>query len=248
MVDRRASFVVASIEARMGSTRFPGKMMRDIGGIPTIARVVERLRRCQSLDAIILATTESQLDDVLVNWAATNNLLYYRGSEYDVLGRVADAHQKIGSDIVVEICGDCPLLDPEVIDLAVETFHTNSSDLVTTVLERSFPKGMDVEVFSTKNLIAMACNILDKEVREHVSLSFYNNPDQYNLLGLTAPPHWTAPEIRCVLDYPEDLIFINSIYSHLAPTGEEEFGINEVIELIRREPNLLAINAIHKEG
>lgn len=247
MVDRRAPFVVASIEARMGSARFPGKMMRDIGGYPTIARVVERLRRCKNLDAIVLATTVSKLDDVLVNWATSHDLLYYRGSEDDVLGRVADAHQKIGSDIVVEICGDCPLLDPDVIDLAVETFHTNSSDLVTTVLERSFPKGMDVEVFSTKNLIAMACNILDKEVREHVSLSFYNS-DQYNLLGLTAPPHWTAPEIRCVLDYPEDLTFINSIYSHLAPTGEEEFGINEVMELIRREPSLLAINAMHEAG
>jgi len=230
----------------MGSSRFPGKMMQDIDGKPTIARVVERLERCRNLDSIILATTKSAADDVLVCWAENHGLPVHRGSEDDVLGRVVGAHRKMNSEIIVEICGDCPLIDPQVVDLAVETFLANDCDLVTTVLKRSFPKGMDVEVFRFNKLTTMDQTIKDPEVREHVSLSFYQNPDRYRLLGLTAPQQWTAPNVRCVLDYPEDLKFIQAVFRNLGSDGRSAFGIDDVLALVRRDPGLLAINAMHE--
>ena len=232
----------------MGSSRFPGKMMQDIGGRPTIARVVERLQRCESLDGIIIATSTSGADDVLANWAKDNDIACYRGSEEDVLARVVGAHREMKSEIVVEICGDCPLIDPNIVDLAVQTFVNNDCDLVTTVLKRSFPKGMDVEIFRRDELEKIDQAIDDPDVREHVSLSFYQNPDQYKLLGLNAPPQWVAPDVRCVLDYPEDLDFIRTVYSRLGSGSQNYFGIDDVLDLLRREPDLLAINAMHENA
>ena len=203
--------VVASIEARMGSTRLPAKVMSDIRGLPSIARLVRRLEACVRLDDIVLATSTSSVDDTLVEWAESVGLQVYRGSEDDVLLRVVESHQKMNSDVIVEITGDCPLLDPEIIDLGIETFLANDCDVVTNVRVPSFPEGADVQVFKTSALTQVEKMVKDSSVREHVSLYFYENPQIYRIIHLIAPASCQGAGLRLQLDYEEALTFIRAI-------------------------------------
>lgn len=234
--------VVASIEARMNASRLPGKMMADVYGYPAITRLLGRMRLCKSLDDIVLATTVASVDDQLEKWADSHGVACYRGSEEDVLGRVVEAHSQMGSDVVVEVNGDTILLDPEVIDLGVTTFKENDCDVVSNVWKRSFPDGIDVQVFSLKHLANISESVDDPAIREHVSLYFYEHPELYKIIHLMAPERWHAPEFRFVLDYPEDLKFITEVYSRLGPELEQEFGIEQIMRLLKSEPELLAIN------
>lgn len=234
--------IVASIEARMGSSRLPGKVLADVRGVPALTRLLRRLRRCQTLDGIVLATTESPQDDVLVDWARREGVAFHRGSEDDVLQRVVDAHLAQKSDVVVEVTGDCTMLDPDVIDMGVRTFLANDCDVVTNVRNVSFPLGVDVQIFRTKDLAAVARTIPDPAVREHVSLAFYEDPERYRVLHLMAPPRWHAPHLRFHLDYPEDLRFINEVHARLEPRYGDAFGTEEILAVVRAEPHLAEIN------
>lgn len=238
--------VVASIEARMGSSRLPGKVLADIHGRPALARLHARLRQSERLDGIVLATTENPADDVLAEWADSAGLACFRGSEDDVLLRVVEAHRLMNGDVVVEVCGDTPLIDPGVIDMAIDTFSTNECDVVSTTWSPSFPQGIDAQVFPLRALEDVEAQVTDPAVREHVSLHFYENPARYRAIHLMAPPRWRAPELRCQLDYPEDLRFINEVYARLAPRFGDRFGIEEILETVRREPRLADINR-HRE-
>ena len=238
--------VVASIEARMGSLRLPGKVLADIHGHPALARLHARLRQSERLDGIVLATTENPADDALAEWADSAGLACFRGSEDDVLLRVVEAHRLMNSDVVVEVCGDTPLIDPGVIDMAIDTFSTNECDVVSTTWAPSFPQGIDAQVFPLKALEDVEARVTDPAVREHVSLHFYENPARYRVIHLMAPPRWRAPELRCQLDYPEDLRFINEVYARLAPRFGDRFGVEEILETVRREPHLADINR-HRE-
>lgn len=234
--------VVASIEARMASTRFPGKVLSDIAGQPVLTRILRRLRLCDTLDDIVLATTTNPLDNAIVDWATASGIALYRGSEDDVLGRVLNAHEKMGSDVVVEICGDMPLLDPAVIDMAVSTFLTNDCDIVSTTRVPSFPQGADAEVFALENLREIAARAKSPEAREHVTLAFHQQPEQYRTIHLAAPPRWRCPHQRLLLDYHEDRSFIAAIYRRLEPDYGDRFGIDEILSLLAREPEIAQIN------
>ncbi len=235
--------VIASIEARMGSSRFPGKVLADINGTPALTRLVRRLRRAQSLDGIILATTVSLADDALERWAAQEGLPCYRGSEEDVLNRVVQAQIKMGSEIVVEVTGDCILLDPEIIDLGVRTFFENDCDVVANVRKLSFPMGMDVQVYRLKDLAEIERTIQeDPAVREHVSLYLYEHPERYRIIHFFAPARWHAPDYRFQLDYPEDHRFITEVYRRLEPIYDDAFGVEEIMALLKREPALVEVN------
>lgn len=234
--------VVASIEARMGSSRFPGKVLADICGQPALTRLIRRLRRCKKLDGIILATSTSPKDDVLEKWAISEKFDFYRGSEEDVLQRVVEAHIKMNTDIIVEITGDCILLDPEIIDMGIQTFLENDCDVVTNALKASFPMGIDIQVFRFDDLRSIERSIWDQPVREHVSLYFFEHPGKYRFIHLFAPERWQAPTYRFQLDYPEDHKFICEVYQRLEPEFGDNFGIEEIMALIRREPELAEIN------
>ncbi|MCA0207452.1 MAG: glycosyltransferase family protein [Proteobacteria bacterium] len=235
--------VVASIEARMGSSRLPGKVLMDVGGKPALARLVERLRQCRRIDDIVLATSTGAGDDVLEQWGHSYGLAVHRGSEADVLQRVVDSHLAMQSDIIVEITGDCPLIDPEVVDLAVETFLANDCDVVSNAHVPSYPQGTDVQVFRAKDLQKVAETIDDPAVREHVSLYFYENPSLYRVVYMVAPRSLQAPDVRMQLDYPEDLEFIRRVYARLEPDHGGVFTTGEIMDLLVREPELAKINA-----
>ena len=234
--------VVASIEARMGSSRFPGKVLADVGGQPALTRLLRRLRHCRLLDDIVLATTVSPSDDALAAWAIRENVAVYRGSEDDVLARVVQAQSRMESDIVVEVTGDCILLDPELIDVGVKTFLHNDCDVVSNVFPVTYPMGEDVQVFRLSDLAQVERTVFDPAVREHVSLYFYDNPQKYRIFNLFAPLRWHAPAYRFQLDYRADHDFICAIYRHLAPAYGDWFGLEEIMNLLRRKPELLTIN------
>lgn len=156
--------------------------------------------------------------------------------------RVVEAQQKMKSDIIVEICGDMILLDPELIDLGIDMFLENECDILTTTCKPSYPLGMDVLVFRLKDLEWVSSNILTPEMREHVSLYFFQHPEKYKIIHLLAPKRFHAPDFRFILDYPEDLEFIRSVYSKLEPDFGDDFGMVEIFKLLKREPQLIKIN------
>jgi spore coat polysaccharide biosynthesis protein SpsF len=234
--------IVASIEARMGSSRYPGKVLAEIAGQPALTRIVRRLRRCQRLDGIILATSRTPADDALESWALAEGLPFYRGSEQNVLQRVIEAQRQMRSDIVVEVTGDCILLDPEIIEWGIAMFLENDCDVLTNNWQRSFPMGVVVQVFRLNDLEEVGHRISDPAVREHVSLYFYEHPELYRVIHLLAPPRWQGPDLRFQLDYPEDRCFLEEIYRRLEPEYGDAFGVEEVLALLRREPSLAEIN------
>lgn len=235
--------VVASIEARMQSSRLPGKVLMDINGVPALTRIVRRLRMSKGLDDIVVATTTEAADDAIVAWAVGEGVACHRGSEADVLQRVVDAHQKMKSDIIVEVTGDSVLLDPIVIDHGITAFFATPCDVVTNVRPQTWPAGVDVQVFRAVDLAHVARTVVDPAVREHVSLYFYEHPELYRILRLTAPSQWHAPHLRFQLDYPEDLQFIRQVYQRLEPLYGDAFGMAEIMNLLQREPTLTEINA-----
>jgi len=236
------SRVVASIEARMSASRLPGKVLMDIGGMPVIEFMATRVRLARTLDAVMIATTTNPADDAIAVWARNYGIACYRGSEGDVLGRVVEAQRTQNSDLVVELCGDCPLIDPELIDLAVNTFRAGDCDVVTSAVQLSYPQGTEVQIFPFSLLAEVAETIDDPAVREHVSLYFYEHAERYRIRHLDAPPVLRHPEYRLQVDYPEDLALVRSIVSRLAPTFGPTFGLGAVVDLLAREPALSEIN------
>lgn len=237
--------IIASVEARMGSTRFPAKMTADICGMPSLGRVVQRLQRCKLLDGIVLATTDSPKDKVLTDIAKSMGIPYFCGSEEDVLLRVVEANRSVNTDIIVEITGDCVLLDPEVVDQGIKNYLYNDVDVVCNVQKLTYPQGIDVQVFSLEKLEEVEKKVKDKTAREHVSLYFYENHDKYKIFNFVAPESVSFPEYRFQLDYQEDYRFITEIYKRLLPK-KENFGLSDIIGLLKENPELLKIN-IHKE-
>jgi spore coat polysaccharide biosynthesis protein SpsF len=231
--------VVASIEARMASSRLPGKVLAPIAGTPTLTRLIERLRRATTLDAMVLATTTSAADDALETWAADHGVACFRGSEDDVLGRVVGAHQAMGSDVIVELTGDCPLVDPALVDRAVRAFLDQPWDVVTTTRGSGYPQGTEVQVFRRTALEDVAARVHDPAVREHVSLHFYEHPERYRIFDVTTTDD--ASVFRLQLDYPDDLRFLDALCARL--DHQSDAGIETIVGLLRADPALAAINA-----
>lgn len=231
----------------MGSSRLPGKVLADICGRPALGWLVDRLRRCQMLDDVVVATSISKSDDVLAEWCRQQSIPCFRGSEDDVLHRVVEAHRFMESEIVVEVTGDCPVTDPAVVDLGIETFFAHEVDVVTNCGPRlTWPMGQYVQVFPLALLEEVDVSVADLAVHEHVSLYFYEHPEHYRILELLSPKRWREPTWRLQLDYPEDLDFQRKIHERLVPICGPHFDTEDIVALLRREPELVEIN-IHCE-
>lgn len=235
--------VVASIEARMQSQRLPGKVLADVAGLPALTRLLHRLRQCQRLNDIVLATTDLAADDVLETWAQRAGVAVYRGSEADVLQRVVEAHRMMHSDIIVEVTGDSILLDPEVLDSGIALFLNNDCDIVSNTARPSYPMGVDVQVYRLDALADIERTQYEPAVREHVTLYFYRHPERYRIVHLEAPGKLRAPHLRFQLDYPEDLAFINAVWRELMPMMGEAFRTADVLRLLKLRPSIAALNA-----
>jgi spore coat polysaccharide biosynthesis protein SpsF len=234
--------IIDIVEARMTSSRLPGKVMLECQGKPMLGHMIERLKRSQELDGIVVATTTNSDDDVLEDLAGKLGVGCFRGSEDDVLDRVLQAAHEFNADIIVETPGDCPCLDWTILDDVVRAYHRRGHDYVSNNLKPSYPGGMDVQVFSTAVLEDVARRTSDPVDHEHVSLYIYRHPEIYKSSNVEAPADQYDPGIKFLLDTLADFDFIRAAYDALYPT-KPDFTCHDIITLMRRRPDLRAINA-----
>ena len=240
MIDGRRIF--ATIEARMRSTRLPGKVLIDAAGKPMLARMVDRVSRVASLDGIVIATTVEPDDDPIVELAERIGVGVFRGSEEDVMSRVLGAAESHDAEIIVELTGDCPVIDPAVIAKVVEAYKVSGVDYCSNILERGYPIGMDVQVFPTAVLKDAYGRTADPVDREHVSLFIYRHPELYSLRNVEPESHQVLPNLRLTLDTPEDLRLLRVVYESLLPESPE-FTLDDILELLKVRPDLMDLNA-----
>lgn len=240
--------VVATIEARMTSTRLPGKVLLPALGQPMLHHLVKRLRAVPSIDEIVLATTTNATDDPLVDFAEAEGLAAFRGSEDDVMARVIGAAEHGGADVVVEITGDCPIIDPDLVEQTIRMFFQHDADYVSNALVRSYPDGMDTQVFRLETLKKSAQMTSDPLDREHVSRHICRHPELFSRLHLVAPPslHW--PELGLTLDEDADYQLLKRIIERLGLI-DPLFSCHDAIQLLKANPDWVEINrAVVRKG
>jgi len=233
--------VGAIVETRMNSSRLPGKVMLPILGKPSLSMLVERLRQTPILDEIIIATTTNHWDLVIVDLASKLGVKCYRGSENDVLGRVYEAGVAFGIDVIVEITSDCPLVDPELIERAFEIYKSGRYDYVSNVIKRTYPRGLDVQVFSIDALRRTHEASYDPVDREHVTLFMYEHPEQFKLQNFVADNGMEFEEQRLTLDTPEDYFVIRDIFEALYPKNKR-FRYREMFTFLKDNPAIASQN------
>jgi len=239
---------VATIEARMTSSRLPGKVLLDAGGKPMLEHLVNRLKQVPSLGGICLATTVNSTDDCLEAFAKSQGISWFRGSEDDVMLRVLGAGEACGADVIVEITGDCPIVDPRIVEQAIRMYCNNPCDYVTNGHIRSYPDGMDVDVFSLAALKRSAAMTNDPLDHEHVKLHLRMHPELFKTIHLVAPPHLHWPDLGLVLDEPKDYELLKNIIGHFG-TANPFFSCDEAVALLHRHPEWLAINeGVYRKG
>jgi spore coat polysaccharide biosynthesis protein SpsF len=234
--------VVAVIEARMGSSRLPGKSLRSIAGAPLVQRVAERARRACSLDAVVIATSTSPKDDVLAEHMQAQGFPVHRGSELDVLGRILGAAQEHEASVHVQCWGDCPFLEPEEIDRVVAALRESGAELAGNGLgkDRQLPYGLDVIALRVQALEEADRATRDNPYhREHGTTYIYETPGAFRVHRLETPPDLRYPSFNVTINEESDYQLVTAIYDALYPTNPA-FAIRDVISLLRSRPDLLA--------
>lgn len=207
----------AIIQARTGSTRFPNKILKKILDKPALIRVLERVKKIKILDEIVVATTPLKKDDTIVKIVRgyDKSIKIFRGSEMDVLDRYYQATLKFNLNIIIRITSDCPLIDPQISDLVVRKFLDDKYDYCSNCLFRTFPLGLDTEVFSFRTLGRAWQDTTSNHDREHVTPYIRRHPDKFRIFNLKNSKNLSY--LRWTLDYPEDLKFISQVYQELYP-------------------------------
>ena len=230
--------VVAIIQARMGSTRLPGKVLAELAGRSMLCRVCDRAGRATLVDRVVVATTLWPDDEQIVAECDRLRVPCFRGSARDVLDRYYQAAAAWRADVVVRITADCPLIDPQVIDLVICAFLQHRADYASNTLRRTWPRGLDAEVM-TAAALARACREAGRPYqRSHVTPYIYQHPRWFRLLPVTGPED--LGQTRWTVDLPEDLDFVRAVYSRLA--GHEPFSWRHVQRLLVREPAIAGLN------
>lgn len=240
--------IVATIEARMTSSRLPGKVLMLGDGVPLLKHLITRLEAVPSLDSIVLATTVNTSDAPLVAFAEQQNLQYYRGSEDDVMLRVIEAAESADAEVVVEITGDCPIIDPEIVEQTVRMFLSHEADYVSNCCIRSYPDGMDTQVFGLETLKRSAAMTNDSLDHEHVALHIRNHPEIFSHVHLVSPPELHWPELGLTLDEEDDYKLITKIIKHFGEANRY-FSCLDTVRLLRQNTDWLEINAhVERKG
>ncbi len=234
---------VAIVQARMGSSRLPGKVLKEIHGKPMIGWVVERTRKSLSVDHVAVATTTDASDDAIEAWCRESQVACYRGSTYDVLDRFYQAARLYAADVIVRVTADCPVIDPGVIDETVSAFHELGVDFAANRLpppwSRTYPIGLDTEVCRFTALERAWKEAGAAHEREHVMPYLYDEPDRFKVYQLNTSPDYGS--LRWTVDTPEDLIFIQQVFNLLPDV--ENFTWLDVLSITQSNPELNAINA-----
>lgn len=235
--------IAAIVQARMGSSRLPGKSAADLHGRSVLQRVLERVAAIDGLDTVVMATTSEPADDVLVAMAEGCGALVFRGPADDVLARHAGAARAVEATTIVRVTADCPLFDPAVGTRVLHAFlqRATRADYVSNTLRPTWPDGLDVEVFSRAALERADREARRPSEREHVTPYIYTQPDRFVLHGIAQDTDLSA--LRWTIDYPDDLVFLREVYRRL--DRGVPFGCAEVLALLREESQLQRINAHH---
>ncbi|MDO8430354.1 MAG: glycosyltransferase family protein [bacterium] len=234
------------IQARMGSTRLPGKIMKTLAGKPVLWHTVERCRQSQKADQVIVASTLNLEDDAVEKFCKENKILYYRGSSENVLERYYQAAKRVEADVIVRVTSDCPLIDPFVIDNCIGAFQKSGSDYLGNNIDpeaHTFPRGLDVEVFSFKSLEKAYRNAMEIYEKEHVTQYIWENKKKEFKIGasVTASPEY-ARDYRFTVDYKEDFQLMEKIYNEFYKEGEI-IDVKKVLLFLDKHLEIVKINA-----
>lgn len=233
--------VIAVLQARTSSSRLPGKVLKELCGKPMILWQIERIRQAQSLEGLLVATSTNSSDDCLAALCEEQGIPVFRGSLDDVLDRFYQATKTVEkARHVVRLTGDCPLLDPKLLDKIVAVHLKGQYDYTSNTLEPTFPDGLDVEVMRTEALKAAWEQATSVPEREHVTYYIYQHPEQFRLGSFEGEPDYSG--LRWTVDEEADFRFVEAVYQELIPRYGSRFSWQEVLELLQEKPELTAIN------
>lgn len=236
--------IIASIQARMGSTRLPGKVLKPINGKPMLQWHIERLKKSRLVDDVVVATTTNPKDDEIVEFCESVGINFFRGSEDDVLQRVTDLIKEYNIDIHVECFGDSPLTDPQIVDEYIGYLLKNQRvDFVSNSIKTTYPPGTEVLVYWGKVLIdANKRTGKSDPLREHVSIHIYNKSSIYNVVNLTAPEIYNYPELYVEVDTEADFEVMKSVITKLSDEYGAGFPLITIIDFLKKHPEIVQIN------
>jgi len=234
--------VAAIIQARMASSRLPGKVLTLLGHQPALEWMIKRAGRAKLIDQVIVATTKDASDDAVEAFCVEKEVICVRGDMFDVLDRVYQAARQNDADVIVRLTGDCPFIDPGMLDDLIGVFLEVQPALDFAAnrlpMERTIPIGLDAEVCSFEALEKTWQDTTEKHHREHVMPYFYENPDIFNILHLKHDPDYG--QMRWTLDTEEDLVMLRKVAEHF--DGKDDFSWLDVLELIEKKPEIQKIN------
>ncbi|MEK7518890.1 MAG: glycosyltransferase family protein [Patescibacteria group bacterium] len=228
------------VQARMGSTRLPGKSMKDLSGQPVLWHVLQRVQAAKRADDVIVATSTNAEDDVIEDACKTWRFKYFRGSSDNVLERFHGAALTFGTDVAVRITGDCPLIDPKIIDIVINGLDGN--DYVSNVFDRDFPRGMDTEVFTFKVLDQAQREAITIFDREHVTPYIRSHEQLFKTANINMPMAYHFPKFRLVIDTPEDYTLLEAIYKEFYQPGKL-IDVPTVLGWLNQHPEIAKINS-----
>ncbi|RXI45892.1 acylneuraminate cytidylyltransferase [Clostridium tetani] len=234
--------VVCIVQARVGSTRLPGKVLKKIWGKTVLEHDINRLKRVKNIHEIVIATTTLEKDNAIVKECERLGVKYFRGSEEDVLSRYYYAAKQNNADIVVRVTSDCPLIDSEVSENVIQYYLDNKEryDYVSNTIERTYPRGLDTEVFSFIALKKAFEEAINKRDREHVTVYIWDNPKIFKLGQ--CKNNQDHSDLRWTLDTKEDYELIRKIYEYLYNKKEMNFDMYTILDLYNKHPELRKIN------
>jgi len=234
------SKTIAIVQARMSSSRLPGKVLKNLAGKPAIWHVFNQLSFSKKIDQIVLATSINEEDDQLEEWARKNDINFFRGDLDNVLKRFYDTASYYNGDIIVRITADCPLIDPSVVDKVIQKFLEGNYDYLSNTNPPTFPDGLDTEVFTFNTLKEAYQNAKLKSELEHVTPYIWNHPEKFKLGNLTSSENYE--HLRWTLDNPEDYKFLSEIFDNLF-IENSHISHKTVLDFLAENEQLIEINS-----
>jgi len=232
--------VAAIVQARMGSTRLPGKVLRPLAGSSPIALIARRLASSQRIDRIAIATTMERQDDVIEVEAARLGLFCFRGSQHDVLGRYLGASRRLGADVIVRITGDCPLIDAAVVDRIVDSQALAGCDYASNTIRRTYPRGLEAEAVTSEALERLGATAPPGPAREHVTWLVHQRPGQFSRRSVEDV--CDNSDLRWTVDTQDDWLLIERLYQDL-DLAHSLLPYADIVAHVRAHPEISKLNA-----
>lgn len=226
---------LAILQARMNSSRLPGKIMLNLNGAPMISRQIARIKKSKLISELIVATSSDKSDDILADFLTSIGVDFIRGDMDDVLSRFISIIDLKKPKAIIRLTADCPLVMPELIDVMISEFRKHQPDYLSNTLQPTFPDGLDIEIVSSEALNKLCKLSLTSAEKEHVTLGIYSRPSEFSLLNFRSSNN--LEQERWTVDYMDDYIFISEIYKHFQGK-EDEFNFTDVLKLIKDQPIL----------